>query len=72
MLLLIYLMTSFDHFYLSPPQRSSRFTFIMYLAACREGAGGETVLLEREGPSIETSGRVMAAIRPVAGRCEIT
>jgi hypothetical protein len=33
-----------------------------------EGAGGETVLLEREGATDETSGEVLARVRPERGR----
>jgi hypothetical protein len=35
--------------------RSSTRTFLLYLEGC--GEGGETVLLEKEGPTIAASGR---------------
>ncbi|GAX78661.1 hypothetical protein CEUSTIGMA_g6099.t1 [Chlamydomonas eustigma] len=47
-------------------QRSSSKTFLLYLDAC--GEGGETLLLEREGPSIEASGEILASVTPASGR----
>lgn len=47
-------------------RKASSHTFILYLESC--GAGGETVLLQREGPSIEASGGVLAAVQPRVGR----
>ena len=41
-------------------------TFLLYLDSC--GEGGETLLLEREGTTFEASGRVLSAVRPLAGR----
>jgi hypothetical protein len=49
-----------------PQNRSSRRTFLLYLEAC-EGGGGETVLLEREAPTIEAAG-VRHRVEPRAGR----
>eukprot|EP00798_Chlamydomonas_sp_ICE-L_P024372 gene24371-9981_t len=48
-----------------PKSSMSSRTFLLYLDSC--GSGGETVLLEREGPTIEASGLV-AAVRPLGGR----
>ena len=55
--------TPFSH-----EQRPSTSTFLLYLEACEEGGGGETLLLEHEGQTLEASGAVLAAVRPVAGR----
>eukprot|EP00802_Teleaulax_amphioxeia_P032065 Tamp_35775.p1 GENE.Tamp_35775~~Tamp_35775.p1 ORF type:complete len:101 (+),score=5.91 Tamp_35775:35-304(+) len=47
------------------PRGSTR-TFLLYLEGC--GDGGETVLLEKEGPTIAGSGRCLATVQPVRGR----
>ncbi len=46
-------------------QRSSTRTFLLYLEACGDG---ETLLLEREGPTVEASGAVLARVAPRPGR----
>jgi hypothetical protein len=41
-------------------------TLLLYLGDC--GSGGETVLLEREGATLEKSGEILATVAPRSGR----
>jgi hypothetical protein len=49
-------------------KRSSRFTFLLYLSSGPEDGGGETLLLEREAPTLEACGHVLSSVRPKRGR----
>jgi len=45
---------------------SSTRTFLLYLESC--GEGGETLLLEKEGPTMDQCGSILSAVQPQTGR----
>lgn len=49
-------------------RRRSKYTFLLYLSSGPDDGGGETLLLEREAPTLEACGQVLASIRPIKGR----